>query len=176
MPRSSFSTSSIRPATSACAPSTTPRGPSASSPQSSTTISHIIHMASQGLIWCGFRVILYDRACCNDCTCSPNKIFKYSNIFVRNLRIFEYIRDLTFWCFEYSNIFVSHFFYIRIRPKIFEYSNIFEYSLCSVILWPCWAELGLLKIFYSKPELKFPLTSKLNFSLKILWQKNIKKY
>ena len=61
---------------------------------------------------------------------------KYSNIFVRNLRIFEYIHDLTFWCFEYSNIFVSQFFYIRIRilnirPKIFEYSNIFEYSLCS---------------------------------------------
>ena len=102
----------------------------------SWTILIIINMASQGLIWCGFRVILYDRACCNDCTCSPNKIFKYSNIFVRNLRIFEYIRNLTFWCFEYSNIFVSQFFYIRIRilnirPKIFEYSNIFEYSLRS---------------------------------------------
>ena len=102
----------------------------------SWTILIIINMATQGLIWCGVRVVLYDRACCNDCTCSPNKIFKYSNIFVRNLRIFEYIRDLTFWCFEYSNIFVSQFFYIRIRilnirPKIFEYSNIFEYSLRS---------------------------------------------
>ena len=102
----------------------------------SWTILIIINMATQGLIWCGFRVVPYDRACCNDCTCSPNKRFKYSNIFVRNLRIFEYIRDLTFWCFEYSNIFVSQFFYIRIRilniqPKIFEYSNIFEYSLCS---------------------------------------------
>ena len=104
----------------------------------SLTILIIINMATQGLIWCGFCVVLYDRACCNDCTCSPNKRFKYSNIFVRNLRIFEYIRDLTFWCFEYSNIFVSQFFYIRIRilnirRKIFEYSNIFEYSLCSGI-------------------------------------------
>ena len=63
-------------------------------------------------------------------------ITKYSNIFVRNLRIFEYIRTLTFQWSEYSNIFVFQFFYIRIqisniRPKIFEYSNIFEYSLCS---------------------------------------------
>ena len=102
----------------------------------SWTILIIINMAAQGLIWCGFRVVLYDRACCNDWTCSPNRIFKYSNIFVRNLRIFEYIHDLTFWCFEYSNIFVSQFFYICIRifnilPKIFEYSNIFEYSLRS---------------------------------------------
>ena len=102
----------------------------------SWTILITINMASQGLIWCGFCVILYDRACCNDCTCSPNKIFKYSNIIVRNLGKFEYFRNLTFWCFEYSNIFVSQFFYIRIRilnirPKIFEYSNIFEYSLRS---------------------------------------------
>ena len=63
-------------------------------------------------------------------------ITKYSNIFVRNLRIFEYIRTLTFQWSEYSNIFVFQFLYIRIRisnirPKIFEYSNIFEYSLRS---------------------------------------------
>ena len=63
-------------------------------------------------------------------------ITKYSNIFVRNLRIFEYIRTLTFQWSEYSNIFVFQFSYIRIRisnirPKIFEYSNIFEYSLRS---------------------------------------------
>jgi len=63
-------------------------------------------------------------------------ITKYSNIFVRNLRIFEYIRTPTFQWSEYSNIFVFQFFYIRIRisnirPGIFEYSNIFEYSLRS---------------------------------------------
>ena len=63
-------------------------------------------------------------------------ITKYSNIFVRNLRIFEYIRTLTFQWSEYSNIFVFQFFYIRIRisnirPEIFEYSNIFEYPLRS---------------------------------------------
>ena len=65
-------------------------------------------------------------------------ITKYSNIFVRNLRIFEYIRTLTFQWSEYSNIFVFQFLYIRIRisnirPKIFKYSNIFEYSLRSVL-------------------------------------------
>ena len=72
-------------------------------------------------------------------------ITKYSNIFVRNLRIFEYIRTLTFQWSEYSNIFVFQFSYIRIRisnirPKIFEYSNIFEYSLrsaSSIVICPC---------------------------------------
>ena len=64
-------------------------------------------------------------------------ITKYLNIFVRNLRIFEYIRTPTFQWSEYSNIFVFQFFYIRIRisnirQKIFEYSNIFEYSLHTV--------------------------------------------
>ena len=52
-------------------------------------------------------------------------ITKYSNIFVRNLRIFEYIRTLTFQWSEYSNIFVFQFLYIRIRisnirPKLFK--------------------------------------------------------
>ena len=63
-------------------------------------------------------------------------ITKYLNIFVRNLRIFEYIRTQTFQSFEYSNIFVFQFYYIRIRisnirPKIFEYIRIFA------TLWHC---------------------------------------
>ena len=84
-----------------------------------------------------------------------NHITKYSNIFVRYLRIFEYIRTLTFQWSEYSNIFVFQFFYIRIRisnirPKIFEYSNIFEYSLRSAeneqIVSSRWAILGYLRL------------------------------
>ena len=76
-------------------------------------------------------------------------ITKYSNIFVRNLRIFEYIRTPTFQWSEYSNIFVFQFFYIRIRisnirPEIFEYSNIFEYSLCSEPKPKLGAEIALI--------------------------------
>ena len=61
-------------------------------------------------------------------------ITQYSNIFVRNLRIFEYIRTLTFQWSEYLIIFVIQPFYIRIRmsntwPNIFENSKIFEYLL-----------------------------------------------
>ena len=67
-------------------------------------------------------------------------ITKYANIFVRNLRIFEYIHTPTFRWSEYLNIFVFKNSYIRIqisniRPEIFEYSNIFEYSLRSVKLY-----------------------------------------
>ena len=64
-------------------------------------------------------------------------ITKYSNIFERYLWIFEYVCTPSFLWSEYSKIFVFQFFYIcirisNIRPEIFEYSNIFEYSLCSV--------------------------------------------
>ena len=45
----------------------------------SWTILIIINMASQGLIWCGFRVILNDRACCIYCTAHPTK---YKNIWI----------------------------------------------------------------------------------------------
>ena len=37
-------------------------------------------------------------------------ITNYSNIFVRNLQIFEYIRTPTFQWSDYSNIFVFQFF------------------------------------------------------------------
>ena len=67
--------------------------------------------------------------------------FTNIRIFVMNLRIFEYIRTLTCYWSEYSNIFVSWFLDIRIRildirQKIFEYSNIFEYSLRSDFINP----------------------------------------
>ena len=49
-------------------------------------------------------------------------ITTYLNIFVRNLRLFEYFRTLTFQWSEYWNNFTIEYFYIRIsniRPKIF---------------------------------------------------------
>ena len=56
-------------------------------------------MATWGSIRCGCSEIPKNKACWNDCT----HIAKYLNIFVRYLRIFEYIRTPTFQCSEYDS-------------------------------------------------------------------------
>ena len=62
------------------------------------------------------------------------RIRKYSNIFVRNLRIFEYIRTLTVQWSKYLNIYSKSNFHIFVfEYQIFgqKYSNTFEYMLLS---------------------------------------------
>ena len=66
-------------------------------------------------------------------------ITKYSNIFVRNLQIFKYIRTPTFQWSKKSNIFVFQFFIFVFEYKIFgqKYSNIRIYSNIRYALTMC---------------------------------------